>query len=351
MAAYRNAGPFTMLSGEALEAFRLVKLSSATVVYADAGDDPIGITTEAVATATQVSIYPLQGGIQKVVCSKTIATDTALYTANDGKVSDAATGNQIGISVEAGTANLSVIPAIMFGLTSANGVFSGNFRDTITFADDFIGVNTEDGGTFSSTADKGIWLATVISAGAGDSLITIEDDAAGGVIKVLTAAQAADGVNAQVNGEAFKLAVGKPLQFAINLAIQDVSESLAFVGLAITDVTVNPDVTDRVGFQIETDGSIFAIAEKDSTETKTDTGTGLADTAAIANFPTTSKELMFTWDGVDTCKFFVEGVYTVSIATANIPSDEALTPTMAFNTTGASAEIMWVDYIDIQATR
>lgn len=106
-----NEGIKTFTAGEALAARRRVKIESGTVttppevVYADAGEDFIGVTEYAVADGDQVSVrlnnYPGTFEIECVVDSA-IARGTVLYGANDGKISDASSGTAQGIAVEAG---------------------------------------------------------------------------------------------------------------------------------------------------------------------------------------------------------------------------------------------------------
>ncbi len=354
-AGHRNLGPFTMLAGEDLAKFRLVKRSSSEAVYADAGDIATGITTEAKLDTEYVAVYPLQGVVQKVVCSKAIADGDALYTANDGKVSDAANGDQIGEAWQAGSADGSVIAALMFGLSATN-TFSGVSRGTIRESNEFTEGAIEDGGLFSETADQADWLLTIIDGAAdGAEVANVVDGAAGGILVMTTNDADGDGLNAQKNGEAYMLAVGKPLSFAISMSIEDVSEALVFVGLAITDTAIlTGGVSDRVGFEIAVDGTITAVCEKDSTQTGTDT-TGAFVDGTLATFATTKQELSFQWDGVDTVNFFIDGVFKVAIATANIPTDEHMTPSLCVqetaNDAAAAALTAWFDYYDIQATR
>lgn len=105
-----NPGIKTFVAGEALEAHRRVKIKNATtttppeVVYADAGEDYIGVTEYAVLITENVAVrlnnYP---GTFEIECtiSSAIARGTILYGAADGKVSDASSGTAQGISMEA----------------------------------------------------------------------------------------------------------------------------------------------------------------------------------------------------------------------------------------------------------
>lgn len=106
-----NEGIKTFTAGEALAARRRVKIESGTtttppeVVYADAGEDFIGVTEYAVADGDKVAVKMNSApGTFECECtiSSAIARGTVLYGAADGKVSDASSGTAQGIAMEAG---------------------------------------------------------------------------------------------------------------------------------------------------------------------------------------------------------------------------------------------------------
>lgn len=106
-----SIGSKTFVAGEALAAYRLVKVESGTttdppeVIYADAGEDAIGSTEYAVADGMPVTIKLLNnpGTFEiEAVVSSAIARGTLLYAANDGKVSDASSGSVLGVALETG---------------------------------------------------------------------------------------------------------------------------------------------------------------------------------------------------------------------------------------------------------
>ncbi len=108
-----NKGIRTFKAGEALAAKRRVKIEGTSVippevVYADAGEDYIGVTEYAVAdgalVAVKLNTYPGTFEIECIVNSS-IAIGTVLYGAASGMVSDASSGTAQGISLEAGVDN------------------------------------------------------------------------------------------------------------------------------------------------------------------------------------------------------------------------------------------------------
>lgn len=106
-----NPGVKTFIAGEALAAYRRVKISPGTVtdppevVYAAAGEDFIGVTQYAVEIGADVAVKMNNGpGTFEIECavSAAIARGTVLYGAASGKVSDASSGSAQGIALEAG---------------------------------------------------------------------------------------------------------------------------------------------------------------------------------------------------------------------------------------------------------
>jgi len=349
--AHRNEGPFPVTAGEALEADRLVKLTAGSAYYADAGDEPIGVTADPVASGGVVSCYPLRGGIERVTAAKSISSGAGIYVANDGKVSDAAVGTQIGLAGAAATADGGKIPAFVWGPRGGSAV-ALKHQAQIEWHEDFVTGVTEDGHKFSETADKGDWLkSSTDTDGDGGDVCQVADDAPGGILQVTVNDNNSDLENVQLNGEPFKLA-GKELWFEADVALLDIDKCDFFIGLAVADVDILGGVTDRVGFQNDHDGNLQALCEKDSTETKEDSGADIEDCAAIGSFASKKKRLTFHWDGSSIVTFYVDGVEKKQIST-NVPDDEALAPALAIKPhTGAGAvQTAWIDRIAISADR
>lgn len=106
----------TFTAGEALEAYRLVKLTGdKTVSYADAGEyeDAIGITCEKVASGAQVGVIDKKcGGTVEVEASAAITQNDDIIAAADGRVApDGGTTTEltIGQAVKAASGAGSVI--------------------------------------------------------------------------------------------------------------------------------------------------------------------------------------------------------------------------------------------------
>jgi Uncharacterized conserved protein (DUF2190) len=122
-----NEGIGTYKAGEALAARRRVKIESGTtndppeVVYADAGEDAVGVTEYDVADGDMVAVkYLNTPGTFEIECiiDSAIGRGTVLYAAADGKVSDTATGSAVGVSKVAAGADNEHIEVVAWSLKS-----------------------------------------------------------------------------------------------------------------------------------------------------------------------------------------------------------------------------------------
>jgi len=111
MSQQRNS-PASFTAGEALEAFRRVKQSGATVVYADAGERGIGTTQAYVANAGQALVRMDGEGTSKMTAAGTFAVGATLYPADDGKVDDVKAGMPLGKPMEAATAAGDIVEVV-----------------------------------------------------------------------------------------------------------------------------------------------------------------------------------------------------------------------------------------------
>lgn len=108
-----SEGVKAFTTGEALAKRCRVKYSAGTVVYADAGEDYIGVTEFAVASGATVSVrMKNDSGTFKVVAAGAVAAGAYLYGADDGEVNDVASGPIQFIALEAATADQDIIEAL-----------------------------------------------------------------------------------------------------------------------------------------------------------------------------------------------------------------------------------------------
>ncbi len=138
-----NEGRGTFQAGEALAEKTRVKVESGTVtvppeiVYADAGEDHIGVVEYAVADGDMVAVR-LGNNAGTYECMVTvdsaIAYGTVLYGAADGKLSDASSGSALAIAMEAAIADDDIIEVYMWSIksTTAAGVSVADSGSIIT---------------------------------------------------------------------------------------------------------------------------------------------------------------------------------------------------------------------------
>ena len=110
-----NGPEITMQAGEDLVAFRRVKISAATVVYADSGETGIGVVQAAVDFSENANAcirLDNPAGTSEMMAAGIIAAGGAAYAANDGKVSATAVGEQIGTAIAAAAADGDIIEVL-----------------------------------------------------------------------------------------------------------------------------------------------------------------------------------------------------------------------------------------------
>ena len=111
-----NVKAFT--AGEALTAFRIVKFDGTNVVYADEADgvNGIGVVQIDVANGGNAPVALKHGGRTFMVTADgAISAGDEIFPADDGKVSNVATGkSRIGQALETATADGDIIEAILY---------------------------------------------------------------------------------------------------------------------------------------------------------------------------------------------------------------------------------------------
>ena len=108
----------------------------------------------------------------------------------------------------------------------------------VVYFDDFVtgGFEAASANTFSAAADTADWLVT--REGASDGTIVMVDGGTNGAVAITTGSSDDDSMDAQVNGEAFKIASGKSLIWEMRFKIEDVTLTDWFVGMAASDTTI-----------------------------------------------------------------------------------------------------------------
>jgi len=344
--AHRNEGPITLISGEALAEARLVKLSTGKAVYAAAGDEPIGITDAAVANNERVTLYPLKGHIERVTASKAISAGSAIFVADDGKVSDAAVGKQIGINFQAATADGGKVAAQVWGPRGGNDMLSAK-GSLCEFFDDFLDFNT--------VATTGKWNVTVADAGAGGT--TGMTDAANGVVQVYCDGDDNDEAYVSSVAECWKFQTAKRLYFETKVKLTEANTDDAnfIIGLSDT-VAANSLQNDGDGPMASYDGAVFFKVDGTmKIQFETSNAAAQVTNATLADFASaTEYTLGFFYDFNDgvTAKVtpFVNGVAgtTHDLTIAGLEEMHIL---FGVKAGGANEEALLVDYIHIATER
>ena len=204
--------------------------------------------------------------------------------------------------------------------------------DVTQYANDF-----SSGGPAVDAAFDDDWTVTRVETGAGESTMAIIDGV-GGALQITTDALENDGINAQVIGEAFKVAAGNTVYFGARIKASATTQNDFFIGLAITDTEILGGVTDRIGFQkLDAVTAVTAMLEKDSTETLSGT---------LATLDTSYHTYEFYYDG-STVEFFIDGVSAYKPAVTNLPNDEELRVSLQYLAGEAVAKTLDVDWIRV----
>ena len=185
----------------------------------------------------------------------------------------------------------------------------------------------------------GDWTVTETDAGATQALT----DGDGGLLLITNTAADNDLVSLQKKGESFRFESGKALFFEARFKVSDATQSDVVIGLQITDTTPL-DVTDGVFF-IKADGAatVDFRVEKNNTATTASAMATMEDDTYI--------RLGFYYDGSSAVQYFVNGTYTGSSVTTNLPDDEDMTITIAIQNGEAAAKTMTVDYVYVAKER
>jgi len=242
--AHWNLGPFTEASGTVLEADRLLKISANTAIYCGVGEVPIGLSTgPVIVSGEQVSIAPLLGAVMKVTGSKAIANGAAIYAAADGKVSDAAVGDQIGILRSVITADGGKGSAIMFGTNGGSDALSSKGQ-TVEYLDDFFTYdNTATVGGYSEVSDAGTIAAI---------------DANNGVLSLATGGTIENESYVSTLQEIFKFETDKSLYFEIGFTHTEANTDDANLIFGLSDNAAANLLQDAgAGPAASFDGAVF----------------------------------------------------------------------------------------------
>lgn len=184
---------------------------------------------------------------------------------------------------------------------------------------------------------RGGWTLTFVEVGAACTLAPI-DGADGGQVLLTSGGNEDDGLNMQVDGEAFSLSTttAYPAYFGIRFQVSDATQSDFIAGLCITDTTLTAGMSDGIYFR-SADGAaaISAVIEKNTAETTV---------AALTGADATWMKLEILFDGTN-ADFYVNDTLLTRQVMTNLPDDEYLTPSFEYLAGAAGADTVTIDWI------
>ena len=180
------------------------------------------------------------------------------------------------------------------------------------------------------TADH--WTETDI---AGTNTVTVVNGQ-GGSILLTCGGTENNGVSIQLKGEPFMLTADDPAYFGCKFHALDVDQSDIMIGLCITDTTPFAGLSDGVYFlSADASAAMTFVTELNNSATST-TGATLSDNDETF--------VEFYWNGTS-LEGFIDGT-SLGIVTTTLPTDEALTPTIAILTGEGTANTMTITYLN-----
>jgi hypothetical protein len=179
-------------------------------------------------------------------------------------------------------------------------------------------------------------IITAMFADAPDPYINV-NNTAGGEVEITTSNADDDFIQLQLKGEAFSVETTYPVYFGIRCKLSEATQMEFMAGLCKTCEDVFTELTDGVYFE-KVDGTTDTdfVTEQDITET--------TSASALATMDTSYHVYELHCDGAGNVTPYVDGTeYTVH--TANVPTDEPLTQTIAIKNGSGQSRTLTVDWI------
>lgn len=369
MSKQTNGPEITLTAGEDLIAFRRVKISTTTVIYADAGETGIGTVQAAVDYSEDANacIRLDMQGTSKMTASGVISAGAAVYAANDGKISATVNGEQIGNALEASTADgdiIEVLPKYVGTETEEDSARSraatalptaaiwGNFNLTEMRRNPFAGSLLEMDFTHGEELPGTRFADT-------DSVISVLPGAGGeGTLKLFATA---DNEAAEVQFPACPITSSGGAAWAFEARVKStlITDSKAgwFIGLMAGDTALTGDLiadagtladVGAIGFQNkEADGDILDLIYDKASQTQNehddDYVTLVADTYVTVGLYFNGTTIQGYVNGVAVGT----AISAADIAAADFPSADVLVPTICMKNAHADDASITLDWIRV----
>lgn len=337
MAQFVDTKERSFTAGEAIEAYRVVKLSGDyTVSKTSPGDNAVAISREAVASGAAVAGILLNGqGTYKVTASGVIAQNAAIYLASDGKVNSTRSGRKLGYALEAATADGDIIEAFLYPLEDvADKVGSKEVFDDFLY---FV-----DADLWTETADAGATGTTGVS------------DGAGGIMSVFCDGDDNDESYLHTTNELFKFEDDKPLFFEARVALTEANTDDANVIVGLCDAAgANTLLDNGAGPKASYSGAVFYKVDGGTVwqAEVSLAGTQTAVTLSTDTFPgdgTFQKlgiEFVPTAANTADVKFFIDGALVGTASSFSYSGATDMDVCLGVKAGGANEEELKIDYV------
>lgn len=171
-----------------------------------------------------------------------------------------------------------------------------------------------------ATEDPVGWVSTVVEVGAGTTELS-GSPTSGFIGRITNAANDNDGGSYQAPGQAFRCVSGDRWHAGLQFTSSEETQCDLLFGVCVTDTALNGGMTDGVYMECLDGGTgISVVAEKDSTETQTD---------SLGTMVTTSMIWEMFWDGTN-ITYYIDGVLVATVSSGNIPDNEPLRVSLEF---------------------
>lgn len=346
-AQFRDTNEVGFEVSSALEAFRLVKLTSTsmTVEYAGAGDEPIGVTKYvALNDGNRVAVSLLnKAGTVKCVANGAITINTSVYAQADGKVGSTVTGRKIGTALSSASADGNIVEVMLQPVADYDDETA-----RIKLFDDFFGLESDTISPWEVTAtDSG---TTAIADEAGSALTIQPSDG--------TVADN-DEIYVASRSEAFKFLDDKPLYLKARVKLTEANTDDANMVIGFMDaVAANSIVDDGAGPKASYSGAVFYKVDG-SNALAAEVSIGSTQTAVSLTATTVTSGTYFVYEieviptaaNTATINFYVDGTLIGTASSFDYTSATDMQAVIGLKNGGANNEQIDIDYILVSQVR
>lgn len=210
-------------------------------------------------------------------------------------------------------------------------------------------------------SEEGVTNFTSTAIASGATAVTVDEKF--GVLKFSNNSTDNDsGAQVQSDMEVVSLATGKKTDFMARLYTSDADQTSLFVGISITDTSIQHPttdtlaagltITDGIGFyKPDEEATFYGVIRRDSVQASTGSLGSLADsTYATLSFRV---EMDPSTAGTGTVYFYKDGVYLGQLTSTTMPydSEEILAPSMAWKSGDTAAQTAQLDFIGVRQER